>query len=466
MSNHLMMLSASEELIARPASRAVRIAVGVALFLVIGGLIGAALYRIDVYATAPGRVQPIGRSKTVQAPEQARVVQAYVREGSHVVKGQVLVRLDPTSTIFDRDAAHLQQLALLAEIARRQAESRIGNGGMPHRPRIAFPDLVPEPDRAREQAVLDGDIAQLRAERAVFTARIAGDRAREIVLRQMAAQRLAQLDTLRIKLANRRLLNAEGWKSGADVLDTEAEADRASADQLSGIQEAVTASADASGQQAEMAASVAKLLKDNADQLEQAEQKLGQIQQQYLKSSNKTEGLVIRAPVTGTVQALAVTTIGQVANVGEALMTIVPDASSVQVEALVSDRDMGFIAKGQEVIIKVRAYPYTRYGVIHGRVSGIARDSISSRDASDQTDTSTTAKPYDDPSASPLPHVQDLVYPVVIDLESASLDVDGVVTPIKPGMATEVEIRTATRSVLEYIFSPLMQTLSASGHER
>ncbi len=92
--------------------------------------------------------------------------------------------------------------------------------------------------------------------------------------------------------------------------------------------------------------------------------------------------------------------------------------------------------------------------------------SISSRDASDQTDTSTAAKPYDDPSASPLPHVQDLVYPVVIDLDRASLDVDGVVTPIKPGMATEVEIRTATRSVLEYIFSPLMQTLSDSGHER
>lgn len=205
-------------------------------------------------------------------------------------------------------------------------------------------------------------------------------------------------------------------------------------------------------------------MKENADQMNEAQSKSDQIGQQFQKDRSHTENLTIHSPVDGTVQALAVTNVGQVANVGGTLMTIVPDARKVEVEALVSDRDMGFVRIGQDVVVKVRAYPFTRYGVLHGIVSKVARDSINSREAAEDTDTSTSSK---SPDQAPLPHVQDLVYPVLIDITGHDvIDVDGVKTLVRPGMAVEVEIKTASRTVLEYLLSPIRQTISEAGHER
>ena len=466
MSNRLSLMSASEELIARPPSRAVRGAIILAVMLVVVSLIGAAFYRIDVYATAQGRVQPIGRSKSIQAVEQARIVASDVHEGSHVRRGQVLVALDPVASIFDQGAAHLQELALSAEIARRSAEQRLA-AGVIVAPVIGFSPDTPPADRAREQAVLDEDVRQLRSEAEVVDAKVAGDRAREGILGAALAQKRILLATLEHRLSNRRQLSVEGWKSGSEVGDTEVETQKAHADLLSTQQEIVDARSDEAEQRAQLGTFRAKFLKENADQLEQAQNKIGQIRQQFLKDLSRTSSLVIRAPVDGTVQALAITNVGQVANIGETLMTIVPDSAQVQVEALVSDRDMGFVRTGQDVVIKIRAYPFTRYGVVHGTVAKIARDSIDSREASQETDTSATPKSGEDPNVAPLPHVQDLVYPVIVDITGEKvIDVDGVKTPIRPGMAVEVEIKTATRSVLEYVLSPIRQTIAEAGHER
>ncbi|WP_242130346.1 HlyD family type I secretion periplasmic adaptor subunit [Sphingobium sp. Sx8-8] len=467
MSDQLSMMSAAEELISHAPSRGVVIAICLAVFLVAGSIAGAALYHIDVYATAPGRVQPVGRSKSIQAIEQARIIASYVREGSHVRRGQILAALDPASSAFDEGAARLEELSLSAEIARRTTEERIGTHNVVYAPRIPFLPEIPQVDRDREQLVLGDDLRQLRSEAEVAEARIAGDRTRADILESTLSEKRVSLITLENRLANRRQLKLEGWKSGTEVDDTVVDVQKLRADILATQQDIAEARSDASEQTAQLTASRAKFFKANADQLEQAQNKLGQIHQQFLKEQSRTNGSVVRAPVDGTVQALSITNPGQVATAGETLMTVVPDAPTIQVEALVSDRDMGFVRVGQEVVIKVRAYPFTRYGVVRGIVSKIARDSIDSREAAQNTDSNGSQRSVDDPSAMPLPHVQDLVYPVIVDIiGDRTIDVDGVKTPIRPGMAVEVEIKTATRTVLEYVLSPIGQALSDAGHER
>src|SRR5262249_26885611 len=82
--------------------------------------------------------------------------------------------------------------------------------------------------------------------------------------------------------------------------------------------------------------------------------------QELLKAESRNEHTMLRAPIVGTVQQLSATTIGQVVKPGQALVTVVPLDAELEVEALVANKDIGFIEPGQRAIIKVDAFPYTR----------------------------------------------------------------------------------------------------------
>ena len=458
--------SPADELITRRQARFARWGRLAILALCTTAVLGAAFYHIDVYASAPGRVQPIGRSKSVQAADQGRIIYNAVREGSHVRAGDILFALDPTIAGFDQDAARVQRQSLEAEIARRKLEQAQLRAGSLAASAIPFPADTPQADRLREQTVLSSELGQLRADKLVIEAKIREDDARRSDYYAEIASRDASLRAAAAKLKNQEILAREGWQPQSQELDTEGEVARARYDLANSRQSLAAMVADTAELRTEITAEINKAMKDNADALETAETKLEQSDEQLLKSSAKRQQLIVRAPVTGFVQGLAITTLGQVTQPGEPLMTIVPDDRSVQIEALVSDSDIGFVEPGQTVVVKVNAYPYTRYGVISGKVLRVARDSINSRDAAQQTDSEGTPKGSSDPSTAPLPHIQELIYPVVIELSSDKLSSNGENQTIRPGMAVEVEIKTASRSVLEYMFSPIFQSLSEAGHER
>ncbi len=81
--------------------------------------------------------------------------------------------------------------------------------------------------------------------------------------------------------------------------------------------------------------------------------------------------------MSGTVQELNIHTEGGVVTTAETLMIIVPDNDILEVTASVLNKDIGFIQPGQEVVIKVDAYPYTRHGYLTGKVKNITADSVS-----------------------------------------------------------------------------------------
>jgi hemolysin D len=162
------------------------------------------------------------------------------------------------------------------------------------------------------------------------------------------------------------------------------------------------------------------------------------------------------------VQQLAVHTVGGVVTPAQSLMVIVPSDSRLEIEAMVSNRDIGFVHIGDEVEIKVDTFDFTRYGLLHGKVLSISSDSIV-RDVP-------TDKPADksagNASSSSEPKGQELSYAARISLDRMQMQVEDKMVNLSPGMAVTAEIKTGSRRIISYLLSPLMKYREESLRER
>ncbi|WP_240633970.1 HlyD family efflux transporter periplasmic adaptor subunit [Caulobacter flavus] len=159
------------------------------------------------------------------------------------------------------------------------------------------------------------------------------------------------------------------------------------------------------------------------------------------KAEQKRQLQTLTAPVGGVVQAVSVTTLGEVAETGKALVTIVPDGEAPVVEALVLNKGAGFVRVGDLAVIKLEAYPSTRYGTLDGEVTQISPDAI-------------------------VDEKRGLVFPVRAKVSKSQLRVDGRQALLSAGMSASVEIVTGKRRVIDFVWSPVVKTVSEAGRER
>jgi len=166
------------------------------------------------------------------------------------------------------------------------------------------------------------------------------------------------------------------------------------------------------------------------------------------------------------VQQTAVTTIGQVVTTGQQLAAITPDGGRLQVEALVANLDIGFVKLGQPAVIKVDAFPFTRFGVLHGKVVKIASAAIPEEEAKRALANATSAaNAAQAPSTAP-GQQEAFVFPVTVALDETAMTIDNAVIPLTPGMTVTVEIKTDNRRVIDYLLSPLAKIASEAARER
>ncbi|MGF6472900.1 hemolysin D [Paraburkholderia youngii] len=151
--------------------------------------------------------------------------------------------------------------------------------------------------------------------------------------------------------------------------------------------------------------------------------------------------LKLVVPVDGTVQQLAVHTVGGVVQAAQPLMKIVPTKSKVEVEAFIENKDVGFIREGQSAVVKIDAFEYRKYGTVAARVTHVSHDAIKDEK-------------------------RGLIYSVRVTLDRSTMEIDGRSVALTPGMGVSVEIKTGTRRVIEYVLSPLIQESRESFHER
>jgi hemolysin D len=181
-----------------------------------------------------------------------------------------------------------------------------------------------------------------------------------------------------------------------------------------------------------------RLLQDRAAQ---AATKLQQLESDHSKATQKEKLTQLTAPVAGTIQQLAVHSVGGVVTPAQPLMIVVPDSTQVTAEVAIANLDIGFVNAGQVAEIKLETFPYTRYGTVTARVDVVTADAVT-----------------DEKKGS--------YYPAILTLKKQDMLIDGKRVPISPGMNITAEIKTGQRRVIEYLLSPVQRMGNESLRER
>jgi len=185
----------------------------------------------------------------------------------------------------------------------------------------------------------------------------------------------------------------------------------------------------------------------------EAEAQYHRLQQDWEKQSNRHALLELKAPQDGTVKDLATHTLGSVVAPGTVVMTLVPGGNAVLAEVWVTHLDAGMVEAGQTARLKLTAYPFQQYGMLNGRVRQISPDASESGDQRNARSTGI----QDQPASS---------FRALIELPQPFLEAQGKRYRLSPGMQVNAEINLGTRTVLQYLLSPVQKTLHEAGRER
>jgi hemolysin D len=175
--------------------------------------------------------------------------------------------------------------------------------------------------------------------------------------------------------------------------------------------------------------------------LSAAETRAKSLSKEISKAGTRADQQYLAAPIDGVVQQLAVHTVGGVVTPAQQLMVIAPEEGSLEVEAILENKDIGFVNEEQLAEVKVDAFPFTRYGTLEGAVVSLSRDAV-------QIDK------------------VGLVYTARVNLARSTINIENKEVRLSPGMTVSVEIKTGKRRIIEYFLSPLIQAAHNSIRER
>lgn len=433
--------------------------------LVVGSLTWAYFGRIDIIAVAQGKFQPTGRVKVIQPLETGKVAAIHVVNGAHVAAGDVLVEFDRSEAEADRESASAGLASARAEAMRRAAA--IVAAKVRHfkpAPEIAWARGIPVALREREERVLSADLGQLAAAIASLEAGRAQKQAERDKLAETIATQKRLVSTLQQRVDMRQALVNSGAGTKSALIDA-TETLQYQLTQLA-MQQGQFASLDTGldviGKEIDKTIEI--FISDNAQKLEESERQAEELEQKLAKAVAAIEHLTLKSPISGVVQASMITNVGQVVSSGQEVMRIVPEDSALEIAVYVLNKDIGFVKAGQEAIVKIESFPFTQYGTISAHVVRVARDAIPEPDAS--LIEGDPARATNNEAFAGAQRMQNLVFPVTLTPDVASINIDGQSIPLTSGMAATVEFKTGTRRMLEYIFSPLVEVGARAMHER
>jgi hemolysin D len=461
-------LPAALEIIETPPSPVAVSMIAILCTFVVAALAWCWFGRLDVYATARGKVIPSGYIKVVQPIESGMVLAIDVGPNQFAKAGDIVLRLD-TGEVSAEIAADTQgMVARRGEALRRRAELvAVASGPLLPAPTIAWPDDIPDGIRQREEGVLAGDLNELAAAVTYLEKERLEKEASVQELDGSIAAQTRLLATLQDRVILRQALidKSIGTKTGLyDAIQAQREGETQLAGMV-GKREGALAAGDTL--KAARAAKIGEFCADNARKMAEANRLADEKEADRTKAQVKLEHMTLRAPVDGIVQALSVTSIGQVVSPGQELMRLVPSNQPLEIQAFVTNEDIGFVLPGQAAVVKVDAFPFSRYGTLDATVEDIAKDAIpadtANRELVDQTKTGNQAEKRLTPMAERL---TDLVFEAKLRPSASAVNVNKKDLQLSPGMTVTVEIKTASRRIIDYLFSPLVEVVSKAMKER
>lgn len=422
-----------------PPSPAPRVAMWLLMSFAALALLWAFFGEIDIVATAQGKIVPNDRTKVIQPIETATVEAIHVTDGQAVKAGQVLIVLDATTAAADRVRIANDLASARLQAGRARALLKTIETGKSVRI-SAQPDIGPL-QQEEAQRFLEGQVAELSSKMARIDADFAKREAELQSTREMIRKVEQTVPIARQRAQDFKDLVDKNFVSKHLYMEREQarieqEADLATL--RSRLKETDAALLETRYQKKALAAETRR---DALASLNEAEQKMVTLQQELIKADSRTALMKLTAPVSGTVQQLAVHTVGGVVTSAQPLMMIVPNDDALEVEAFLENKDVGFVNAGQDAETKIETFPYTKYGTIHAKVVHVSHDAINDEK-------------------------RGLIYAARVKLERATMQLENKIVNLTPGMAVTVEIKTGKRRVIEYFLSPLLQYKDESLRER
>lgn len=395
-------------------------------FLLLWSIFG----QIDIIVSASGKIIPSTYTKTIASVETARVEHIFVEDGQIVHSGQLLLVLDThiidheqSKAEIDRDMAMLQVARSRALLASIVANKLIGLKNIEG----ITPDKISD---ARNH--LDSQWINVTSQLNNLNG--------EITRYSMQLPIVSRREQNYRSLAKNHDVSVIAW--------------------LEKEQDLIELQGKLANARHQRDVFIAETRKKTEEELNDGIRQEAEAQQDVLRANSHKALLKLVAPVDGIVQQLAVHTVGGVVAAAQPLMIIVPKENQVEIEAVVENKDIGFVHKGQKVAVKIDAFDYSKYGMLHGLITYVSRDAMISGINADtiQNDQSESGNP-----AKKTPISQ---YSIHIRLDQKAISINGESQALKPGMSTSIEIKTGRRRVIEYFLSPLIQNIHESINER
>lgn len=430
-------LPAALEVIERPVSPTARVTTWVLLGLLAVALLWLVLGQVDIVASAPGKLAPADDVKLIQ-PGAAGIVHAIlVRDGQSVHAGQPLVELDPT--VSDADAAQASkalETAMLDAARLRAVLSALDGQGL----RFTPPAGTAADVAATQIALARAQLAEIQATDRTRAADTQAARAARAEAQIEAAKLSETLPLLDEQIAANEKLLEKGYVSKLRVIEMRRQRLSAARDRDAALATERKADAQIAVSGGNSSQSTAEARARVLADLAKAESDARLRKEELTKATNRSSLQRLVSPVDGTVTQLAVHTVGGVVEAAKPIMVIVPAHGRLVAEVAIANRDVGFVAAGQPVALKIEAFPFTRYGAVQGRLEQISSDAIQDEK-------------------------RGLIYTARVALDRATIERDGTTVALTPGMAVTADIRTGRRSFASYLLSPIDEIRRTAARE-
>lgn len=416
-----------------PPSPVKRILIWVIFAIVVATFAWSYFGTVEIVAEARGKVIPDGRVKIIQPMEEGIIKSIHVVEGQRVKEGQILIDLDPTIKQADVEsnvkALHMHYLdreRLVKEFEGKNPGEGPPRGGARSHKNVSA-DLLAVQGRLRSARESEYK-AKEEGQRLVIAQRESALKAAEAVLVKLEKT----LGIVSEQESSLKSLYQGGFAARMEWRDKEKEL--YSVQQELEAQKKQVQGARDSLEEAKKGLESVRHERDKSilGDIVDREKTITSIEGEVIKAKKRFEMERLVSPVSGTVHGLAMYTIGGIVKPAQDIVSVVPDGTPLIVEAMVLNKDIGFVRAGQEAEVKLDTFSFQKYGTIRGKVISVSPDAV------------------EDEKMGP-------VYKMKVSLEKTSLAVDGKDVALAPGMAAAVEVKTGNRRVIEFFLSPIIK---------
>lgn len=394
-------------------------------------LVWSSIAEVDEVTRGMGKVIPSSQAQLVQPAEPSVVADILVRSGELVKQGQLLVRLDDSMAASELGQLQTENERLEARAARLEGEASGSAMG-----------CEAGSVCAEEQKLQRARLAATRSREAALSAAVEQRRRdlREAEETAASLQQSARLAQEQVKMLEP--LAAQGIVPRTELLTAQRElvdvrGRLAAAQQAAGRASAAIREAQAATQSARL-----DFQEQALNERSEVTTRIAVNEESIRGASARRSRNELRSPASGIVNNLQITTRGGFVNAGETIMQIVPVGDRLLVEARVSPRDIGFVAVGDPANVKITAYDFATYGGLMGKVVEVSADSI-----------------YDEVE-------RESYYRVLVETDRSFIVKGGQKFSIVPGMMTEVEIITGSKSILSYLLKPVARAFDTALSEK